>query len=759
MKETLSPSTTLSHYRILAQLGAGGMGEVYLAEDTNLDRKVALKLLPAQFTQDEDRVRRFVQEAKAASALNHPNIITIYEIGETDGTHYIVTEFIEGETLRRRIEHSRMTTQQALDVSTQIASALSAAHAAGIVHRDIKPENVMIRPDGYVKVLDFGLAKLTEQPSLSTDTSAPTVARVDTHPGMVMGTVSYMSPEQARGQTVDARSDIFSLGVVIYEMLAGRTPFQGGSAADVFVSILEKAPVPLAHISAEVPPELERIVFKCIEKDRERRYASAQELAADLKTLAAAPSKEQPAADSSPSIAVLPFVNMSADAENEYFCDGLAEELLNALSKIEALHVAARTSAFSFKGKQTDISEIGEKLKVKTVLEGSVRKSGNRLRITAQLINVADGYHLWSERYDRELQDVFDIQDEISLAIVDALKVKLLGTEKAAVLKRYTDKNEAYELYLKGRYQFGKYAEEGWRKALEDFAQAIEKEPNYALAWAGLANSYRTLWYNGYLTPEESVPKWKAAIARALAIDNTLAEPHVSLALLKHFYEWDFPGAEREYRLAIELNRNYAETHERYGLFLAVLDRADEAMAEGRRALELDPLSLVTNLNVGFLYWTTGQFDRMHEQGRKLIELEPHFYGGHWQIGAEFWTRGRLDEATAEMEKAVALEGGSTQVLSMMGALYGVTGKRSEAQQVLNQLLELDRRGYSVRFYVGNVYAGLGETDRAFEWFEKAYQHREGILLFLKPFARSLYPGLESDPRVADLLRRIGLPE
>ncbi len=735
------------------------MGEVYLAEDTNLDRKVALKLLPAQFTQDEDRVRRFVQEAKAASALNHPNIITIYEIGETAGTHYIVTEFIEGETLRRHFERTRMTIDQALNVSTQIASALSAAHSAGIIHRDIKPENVMLRPDGYVKVLDFGLAKLTEKPSVSTDTSAPTVARIDTHPGMVMGTISYMSPEQARGQTVDARSDIFSLGVVIYEMLAGSPPFQGGSAADVFVSILEKDPAPLAHSSPDVPSELDRITRKCLEKDRELRYGSAQLLARDLKTFSTAPAKEKTDADSSPSIAVLPFVNMSADAENEYFCDGLAEELLNALSKIEALHVAARTSAFSFKGKQTDIGEIGEKLKVKTVLEGSVRKSGNRLRITAQLINVADGYHLWSERYDRELRDVFDIQDEISLAIVDALKVKLMGTEKAAVLKRYTDKNEAYELYLKGRYQYGKYTEEGWRKSLEYFAEAIEKEPNYALAWAGLANNYRTLWYNGYLTPDESVPKWKAAIARALAIDNTLAEPHVSLALLKHFYEWDFPGAEREYKRAIELNPNYAETHERYGLFLAVLDRADEAMAEGRRALELDPLSLVTNLNVGFLYWTTGQFDRMREQGRKLIELEPDFYGGHWQIGAEFWTRGSLEEATAEMEKAVTLEGGSTQLLSMMGSLYGVTGKRSEAQQVLNHLLELDRRGYSVRFYVANVYAGLGETDRAFEWFEKAYQHREGILLFLEPFARSLYPALKSDPRLADLLRRIGLPQ
>ncbi|MEK6323716.1 MAG: protein kinase [Acidobacteriota bacterium] len=445
-------SRMLSHYRILDKLGSGGMGEVYLAEDTRLNRRVALKLLPAEFTKDTDRVGRFVREAKAASALNHPNIITIYEIGKADGIHYIVTEFIEGETLRRHIERSRMTVQRVLDVSTQVAGALSEAHSAGIIHRDIKPENIMLRPDGYIKVLDFGLAKLTEQPPLSTDTSAPTAARVETHPGMVMGTISYMSPEQARGKTVDARSDIFSLGVVIYEMLAGRAPFQGESAADVFVSLLERDPSPLTDSSPDVPPELERIVVRCLEKDRERRYATGQELATDLKTLEFTPSKEPAVARTSPSIAVLPFVNMSADAENEYFCDGLAEDLLNALSKIEALRVAARTSAFSFKGKETDIREIGQKLKVRTVLEGSVRKLGNRLRITAQLINVADGYHIWSERYDRQMEDIFDIQDEISLAIVDALKLKLLGDEKAAVLKRYTDNAEAYHLYLLGRF-------------------------------------------------------------------------------------------------------------------------------------------------------------------------------------------------------------------------------------------------------------------------------------------------------------------
>ncbi len=756
MKEILSSNTTLAHYRILAQLGAGGMGEVYLAEDTRLDRKVALKLLPEEFTTNADRVSRFKQEAKAASALNHPNIITIYEIGEAGGTHYIVTEFIEGETLRKRFERTRMTIDQALNVSSQIASALSAAHSAGIIHRDIKPENIMLRPDGYVKVLDFGLAKLSEKPSLSTDTSAPTVARVDTHPGMVMGTISYMSPEQARGQTVDARSDIFSLGVVIYEMVAGRAPFQGGSAADVFVSILEKAPVPLAHSSADVARDLERIVFKCLEKDREQRYASAHELAADLKTLATAPSKEQPAADSSPSIAVLPFVNMSADAENEYFCDGLAEELLNALSKIEALHVAARTSAFSFKGKQTDISEIGEKLKVKTVLEGSVRKSGIRLRITAQLINVADGYRLWSERYDREMQDIFDIQDEISLAIVDALKVKLLGTKKAAVLKRYTDNTEAYQLYLKGRFHYGKYTEEGFTKAIEYFEQAIENEPKYAPAFAGMSNSYAYLWWYGYLSLNESAPQMKAAAVRAQEIDNELAESHLCLARLKYIYEWDWPGAEGEFKQSLELNPGYAEAHEMYGMLLALMGRAGEAMAEASRALELDPFSLISNLNAAWIYWCIGQYDHMHEQGGKLIEIEPNFFGGYYVTGIELWCRGMSEQAIPWCQTAVTL-GGGPLALAALGCLYGLVGERDKAQRVVHELQELSARRYVRRIDIALVYAGLGEHDRAIESLEQSWEEREGNLIYLKHLAL-LVPRLGDDPRVAGLLRRIGAP-
>jgi eukaryotic-like serine/threonine-protein kinase len=397
MTEMLPTSTLISHYRILNRLGAGGMGEVYLAEDTRLGRKVALKLLPEHFTKDEDRVQRFEQEARAASVLNHPNIITIYEIGqasiEAGGAYFIATEFIEGQTLHQQMIGARLKSRTTLDLAVQVASALKAAHAAGIVHRDIKPENIMVRPDGLVKVVDFGVAKLTELGPATSDTEAPT-ALSGTSPGMVLGTARYMSPEQARGLDVDQRSDLFSLGIVLYEMVAGRAPFTGTTIADILVSILQTEPLPLTQYFPDLPAELERIVTRCLKKDRASRYQSAQELLTDLKSLAGALSQLQPAPKSSPSIAVLPFVNMSADAENEYFCDGLAEELSNALAKIEALHVAARTSAFSFKGKENDVREIGRKLNVSAVLEGSVRKSGSRLRVTAQLINVADGYHL-----------------------------------------------------------------------------------------------------------------------------------------------------------------------------------------------------------------------------------------------------------------------------------------------------------------------------------------------------------------------------
>ena len=480
--DALANDSRIGHYKIVSKLGAGGMGEVFLAQDTKLDRKVALKILPPEFAKDKDRMSRFVREAKSASALNHPNIITIHEIGESDGTHFIATEFIDGKTLNDYAKSNPLNYKSALEIAIQVASALDDAHSAGIVHRDIKPDNVMVRSNGLVKLLDFGIAKLSVANTSSEDATA---IQAQTQAGIIIGTPQFMSPEQARGKGVDHQTDIFSFGVVFYEMLSGSSPFAGETVSDIIAAVLTKEAKPLENI----PSELAAIVQKTLQKDKQKRYQTAKDLLDDLKEVKqdleiqsrlgrnSAPNFAEPktqilkAAETAEnetqnSIAILPFTNMSADEENEYFCDGLAEELLNALAKIEDLKVAARTSAFSFKGKNVEVGQIGKKLNVNTVLEGSVRRSGNKLRITVQLINDSNGFHLWSERYDREMRDIFDVQDEITLAVVEALKLKLFGDEKAELLKRGTENAEAYQLYLKGRFFSNKFTVQGIEKPL-----------------------------------------------------------------------------------------------------------------------------------------------------------------------------------------------------------------------------------------------------------------------------------------------------
>jgi serine/threonine protein kinase/Tfp pilus assembly protein PilF len=761
----------ISHYRIIERIGAGGMGEVYLAEDTRLGRNVALKVLPAEFTKDESRLRRFEQEARAASALNHPNILTVFEVGQTEDQHFIVTEFIEGKTLREYSALTRIELSKTLDISIQVANALSVAHQAGIVHRDIKPENLMLREDGYVKVLDFGLAKLAEEQGPTTDTEAVTIAKVATAPGTVMGTASYMSPEQARGLEMDPRTDIFSLGVVLYELIARRLPFEGSTPTDVIVAIVAKEPTPLAQFTPGVPAELERIITKALAKDREERYQTAKDLLIDLKRLKqrleveAEISRSFPSGigkQSSgempkllPSIAVLPFVNMSADPENEYFCEGLAEELINALAKLDRLRVVARTSAFSFKGKNADVREIGMKLNVSTVLEGSVRKVGNRLRIMAQLINVADGYHVWSERYDRQMEDIFDIQDELSLAITNALKVKLLDTERAALLERPIDNPEAYRLYLLGRYHLNKYTEEGCKKAVEYFEQAIGIESDYALAYSGLADSYRRLWFFGYMRPEETVPRWKAATATALQLDDSLAEAHVSLASLKCLHDWDWHGAALEYERGIELDPRNPLAYQNYGYVFIALGQMEEALAQARRALELDPLSMLQNTNMGYLFAYARQFDQAIEQGRKIVEIEPRYHGGYTVMGYGYNGKQMYNEALEVIQKSIALGGGAV-ALNIATSSYARMGKLDEARKGLEKLLEIRRQKYVPAYFIAAIYSGFGDIDTAFEWLEKAYEERNGFLVFLR--VQHAFDRLHSDPRFNDLLQRIGLP-
>ncbi|HYN06162.1 MAG TPA: protein kinase [Vicinamibacterales bacterium] len=768
----LAANTVIKQYKVLAPIGKGGMGEVYLAQDTALGRKVALKILPSEFAADRDRMDRFVREAQSASALNHPNIITIYEIGESNGTHFIATEFIDGKTLTELAQSHALDYRVMLDVAIQVASALDDAHSAGIVHRDIKPDNVMVRSNGLTKVLDFGIAKLSAPTDSSDDTT--TALQPQTHAGVLIGTPQFMSPEQVRGLRVDHQTDIFSLGVVMHHMLSGQSPFAGDTVSDALAAVLTREPRRLT----EVPAALADIVSRTLQKDTRHRYRSAKDLLRDLRAfrqesdfqdnldrrtesvrIEATPGRS----GSRPSIAVLPFTNMSADADNEYFCDGLAEELLNALSKIDDLKVAARTSAFSFKGKSVNASEIGARLGVNHILEGSVRRSGNRLRISVQLVNASDGFHLWSNRYDSEMRDLFDVQDEIALAVVGALKVMLFGAEKTALLKRYTDDAAVHELFLKGRYYSNKYSAEGWTRAIEFFQRAIDMQPDHAPAHAAMAVCYGCLWYFGLLPAGQTVPQCKAATRKALDIDGTLADAHLPLAIITFFYDWEWERAEQAFKQSVALNSNNAEALSYYALFLAFEGRADEALARAQRALEIDPLSPLINMTVGWAYFSTGRSDAALDQVGKMIEIEPDFYGAYWLKGAIRMAEERYADAVEELKRAVSL-GGHPIVVADLGSAYGLAARREDAVRILDQLLEMRRREYVPATCIARVYSRLGEIEKAIEWLETAFDERNGEMVFLQEEIAGTAEGdplsrLGSDPRVKDLLRRMSLPQ
>jgi serine/threonine protein kinase/Tfp pilus assembly protein PilF len=765
------------------------MGEVYLAQDTKLDRKVALKILPADLAANQDRMRRFVQEAKAAAALNHPNIAHIYEIGESEGLNFIAMEFVDGQTFHAQIHSAKSELKILLKHLFQVADGLAKAHASGIVHRDLKPDNIMITPDGHAKILDFGLAKLLEaKPDSAAEVGEAATAVMPVQhstPGVVMGTVGYMSPEQAQAKPVDQRSDIFSFGCLLYEAATGRKPFAGDSVIDTLHKIIYEPAPAITDFNPAASSELQRVIRKCLAKKPEKRYQTIRDTANDLEDLleemrgarnlerSVAPStypRSTSGTDEHPkstvenhnSVAVLPFTNMSADEENEYFCDGLAEELLNALSKIDDLKVAARTSAFSFKGKNVNVSEIGEKLGVTNVLEGSVRKSGNRLRISVQLVNASDGFQLWSERYDREMQDIFELQDEITLSVTDALKVRLLGKDRDVVLKRYTDDPEAYELFLKGRYHYYKYSAEGWRRAIEFFEKAIEKEPNYAPAYAGMNSSWGFLWFLGFLPAEQAVPLMKAAAMKALEIDENLAEAHLSQAMISFFYDWEWQKAEQEFKRAIALDPHNADALSFYSMFLGFEERFDEAIDQGGRAVAADPLSTLINMNVGWTYFSAGLFDKTLDQVGKMIEVEPDFYGSYWLRGAIYLSEGEYDNAVNELKKAVSL-GGRQIVMADLGGAYGLAGRNDEAKAILGQLLEMRQREYVPAICMARIYSRVGEADQAIDWLEKAFDEKNGEMVFLKgeidgAAQDDSLKSLGNDPRVINLLQKMNLP-
>ncbi|HEX8142822.1 MAG TPA: protein kinase [Pyrinomonadaceae bacterium] len=1020
-----SAGTLFGRYEIGSPLGAGGMGEVYLARDTHLQRRVALKFLPPHFTDDEDRLRRFKQEARATSALNHPNIITIFEIGEANGAHFMATEFIDGVNLRQHIEHRRvLESGEALGIALQVASALDAAHEAGIVHRDIKPENIMLRPDGYVKVLDFGLAKLTE-----TVESGP---QTQTEPGMVIGTIIYMSPEQARGLGVDARTDIFSLGIVLYEMITGHAPFGGETPSDVIVSILGREPQPLRHYLPTASPEIQRVIARALAKNRDERYQSIKEMAADLRRLkqrvefeaemgrttqvveaspafmnqtlpykeeqdlrtkveqdqagptpttetaltdssrdarpeiahvlfmdlvgyskrasgrqrqmlqqlnlivrstddfrraqaanqlisratgdgmalaffgdpeapvrcalqiaralrehpdielrmgihsglvyrdiniagekdvtgnginlaqrvmdcgdaghillskemfdllcelgdweerlhdlgqaevkhgmlihvynlrtdefgnaevpqriaatrrkatsrqtrqikrtpsekelsrsragassARKAARQKPKADDGPidSLAVLPLANAGHDPNAEYLSDGITESIINTLSQLPQLKVMARSTVFRYKGREVDAQEVGTELGVRAVLMGRVLQLGDDLVIKAELVDVAEGTHLWGEQYRRKPADIFEVQEEIAREISRNLQIKLSGAEKRLLAKRYTDNAEAYRLYLKGRYCLSKMTKESLHSGIRFFNQAIEIDPGYALAHAGLADAHYRL-SGAYLPPKEAMPLAKAAAIRALEIDETLAEAHASLAVIKAFYDWEWVEAENEYKRAIEYNPGYASAHHWYGWYLALMGRLDQAIAEITQAYELDPGSLEINTDLGLSFFLARQYDQAIEQFRKSIEMDQSFINGHFFLGWAYEQKGDAARAIEEFRMVLRLDD-APFILAALGHVYASSGQREEAGRVLEELKERQQRAHVSPYDFTIIHAALGDKESAFECLEKAFETRSEALVWLKVDPR--LDAIRTDPRFISIQRRVGL--